>query len=187
MDMETELLSNDMRIPEVPFPENSSRETREELQWLLNYNDGAINIEFIKEGDDVNKVFKKYCEEHNLQYDEGYYKKILKESSKTILAMKYHYNRPRPYQLGEYYNIPDFKIHKLDSANTPSYPSGHTTQGYLMAHLLGKEYTGHYDNFKQLANFISNSRFMARAHYPSDCVFGMKVAEHIFGKVITKV
>ena len=32
---------------------------------------------------------------------------------------------------------------------------------------------------KQLANFISNSRLMARAHYPSDCVFGKKVAEYI--------
>ena len=81
--------------------------------------------------------------------------------------------------MGEFYGIEDFKIHNLDSAKTPSYPSGHTTQGHLIAHLLGKKHTGHYDNFKQLANFISNSRLMARAHYPSDCVFGKKVAEYI--------
>ena len=79
----------------------------------------------------------------------NYYKKIMKESSKFILKLKYHYNRPRPHQLGEYYEIPDFKIHKLDSAKTPSYPSGHTTQGYLIAELLGREYNGHYDNFKK--------------------------------------
>ena len=53
------------------------------------------------------------------------------------------------------------------------------SKGYLIAHLLGKKYTGHYDNFKLLAKFISDSRIMARAHYPSDCEFGKKVAEYI--------
>ena len=69
---------------------------------------------------------------------------------------------------------------------TPSYPSGHTTQGHLMAELLGKEYLNHYDTFKSLARMISKSRLMARAHYPSDCEFGEQVAQHIFSKVIDK-
>ena len=66
---------------------------------------------------------------------------------------------------------------------TPSYPSGHSTQGHLMAELLGKKYPKHYDKLKQLAEFISNSRLMARAHYPSDCKFGEEVAQHIVAKI----
>ena len=182
IDMQTELIG-EVLVPVQPCPDNSSKKTRGELQWLLNYNNGVIDRDVSKEGDDVIKVFEKYCKENNLDFDKKYYEKILKESAKTILILKYHYNRPRPYQLGEFYGIEDFKIHNLDSAKTPSYPSGHTTQGYLIAHLLGKKHTGHYDNFKQLANFISNSRLMARAHYPSDCEFGKKVAEYIVGSV----
>ena len=183
MSMQTELISDEMRIPEKPFPENSSRQVRDELQWLLNYNDGIINKDMVKRGDDISKVFEKYCNDNNLNFDKSYYKKILKESTKTILSMKYHYNRPRPHQLAEYYDIEEFKNFDLPSMKTPSYPSGHSTQGHLMAELLGKKYPKHYDKLKQLAEFISNSRLMARAHYPSDCKFGEEVAQHIVAKI----
>ena len=179
-----EILISEVSIPHKPFPENASRKTRNELQWLLNYNDGIIDRKITKEGDDVKKVFKKYCEDNNLKYNEDYYNKILKESQRIILKLKYHYNRPRPYQIAEFYGIPDFKIHNLDSAKTPSYPSGHTTQAHLIAELLGKEYTGHYVNLKKLADYISESRLMARAHYPSDCRFGKEVAMYIVARVI---
>ena len=186
MSMQTELISNEMRIPQKPFPENSSKEVVKELQFLLNYNNGVIDENIVEKGDKIEDVFENYCKNNNLNFDEDYYKKIMKESSKTILSMKYHYNRPRPYQLGEYYGIEDFKIHNIDSANTPSYPSGHTTQAHIMSELLGRQYPHHYDNLKELANFISNSRLMARVHYPSDIKFGEEVAQHILGKVIQK-
>ena len=52
-----------------------------------------------------------------------------------------------------------------------------------MAELLGREHSGHYNQFKQLANFVSNSRIMARAHYPSDIKFGEEVAKWILGAI----
>ena len=185
--MQTELIANEMRIPRKPFPENSSQKTRNELQWLLDYNEGVIDRGVVKEGDGVVNVFKKYCKENDLEFNDKYYKQIMKESTKTILSLKYYYNRPRPYQLAEYYGNKEFEIHNLDSAKTPSYPSGHTTQGHLMAELLGREYPKHWSKFKDLADFVSKSRIMARAHYPSDCLFGEEVAQHILGKVIQGV
>ena len=181
--MQTKLMSNEMRVPYKPFPENSSKETRDELNWLINYNNKSIDKDFVKNGDDIEKVFKKYCEDNNLNYDEDYYKQILKESTKTILSLKYYYNRPRPYQLADYYGMEQFKNFDLPSMKTPSYPSGHSTQGHIIGELLGKKYPSHYDNFKQLADFVSKSRLMARAHYPSDCKFGEKVAQHIVAKI----
>ena len=181
-----EVLISEVAVPNTPFPENSSRGVRNELQWLVNYNDGVINEDFVKKGDDINKVFKEYCESHNLKYDEEYYKKIIKESKRIILRLKYHYNRPRPNQLAEYYGVEEFNHFEIDSMKTPAYPSGHSTQGHLIACLLGKEHSGHYNNFKKLANMISHSRLMARAHYPSDCKFGEEVAQHILGKIIQK-
>jgi len=180
IDMKTSLFF-EVKIPEFLFPENSSRETRMELQWLKSYNNNTINKDFVKKGDDIQEVFKKYMKENNLTYDKKYISKILKESSKFILKLKYYYNRPRPHQLAEYYGMKEFEDFELSSMKTPSYPSGHSTQGHLISLILSKKYPLHYDNFRKLANMISESRLMARAHYPSDCKFGEKVAMYIVG------
>jgi len=186
IDMETKLIADDMRVPHRPFPENSSRETREELSQLIDYNYGDIDEQYVKDGDTVNELFKEYCNDNNLDYDEKYFKQILKESLKTIMSLKYYYNRPRPKQLAEFYGLDEFESFEVKSAQTPAYPSGHTTQGYLLAMILGKKYPEHYDDFIDLAVFITTSRIMGRLHYPSDCVFGKEVAKHIFSKLIQK-
>tara|TARA_B100000287_G_scaffold21674_1_gene21365 strand:+ start:171 stop:818 length:648 start_codon:yes stop_codon:yes gene_type:complete len=184
--MKTELIDSDETIPQTPFPENSSRQTRSELEFLVNYNNGKIDKKFVKEGDNILPLFEKYCKDNNLDFDKKYYKQILNESSKTILSMKYYYNRPRPHQLAEFYGILKFEKFDLPSMKTPSYPSGHSTQGYILSGLLGKKYSSHYDNFEKIAESITNSRLMARCHYPTDCEFGKKVANHIISKIIQK-
>ena len=180
MDMQTEvIMEEDVKIPNFLPPENSSRKTRSELQWLVNYNEGLIDKDYVKEGDSVSKVFEKYCNENNLEFDKKFFKKVLKESGKFILKLKYHYNRPRPYQLAEFYGIEEFKDFELPSMKTPSYPSGHSTQGYLVSELLTSRYPKHAGELNELADFISHSRLMARAHYPSDIKFGKKVAMYL--------
>ena len=54
--------------------------------------------------------------------------KIIKQSVKYIFELKYKYNRPRPFQLAEVYDM-DLNGTRLDSMKTPSYPSGHAIQG----------------------------------------------------------
>ena len=179
MNMETEIIK-EVLVPSRPFPENSSREVRNELNWLAKINDGEIDKDWVKNGDKVLKVFKEYCKINKLELDEKYYEQVLKESSKIILKLKYYYNRPRPFQLAEYYGMEEFNNFTLPSMKTPSYPSGHSTQGYLLGMLLGKRYTGHYDEFMKLSEFVSNSRLMARAHYPSDSKFGEYLGELLF-------
>tara|TARA_R100001443_G_C3300191_1_gene165076 strand:+ start:121 stop:753 length:633 start_codon:yes stop_codon:yes gene_type:complete len=183
MSMQTKLISDEMRVPRKPFPDNSSKETMNELKFLSDFNDGLIDKDYIKRGDDINKVFEEYCKFNDLDYDKKYFKQIIKESSKTILSLKYYYNRPRPKQLADYYGMDEFKDVELSSMKTPAYPSGHSTQGHLIAEILGKKYPRHYNKLKELAHFISKSRLMARAHYPSDCKFGEEVAQHILGKI----
>ena len=91
MSMQTELIKSEMRIPEKPFPENSSQETRDELQWLLDYNDGVINRKFIKEGDDIEVVFKEYCDNNNLKYNKKRigFRKVLRQFKCKISGWRY--------------------------------------------------------------------------------------------------
>ena len=187
MSRKNDILPNRLYIAKTPPHDNGSKETLKELHWLLDYNDRVIDRDMVKEGDDVIDVFETYCKEKDLNFDRKYYKQILKESRKPILELKYHYNRPRPYQLAEFYNIEDFKRHELDSAKTPSYPSGHSIQGYMMGCILGHKYPRHYQNFMNLGKFVSESRLMARAHFPSDVDFGEKIGILIFNSIKGKV
>tara|TARA_R100000742_G_C4265832_1_gene83902 strand:- start:628 stop:1257 length:630 start_codon:yes stop_codon:yes gene_type:complete len=167
-------------IPNKPFPSNSSRETRKELDYLLKYYNGKINNEYVKKGDDVEGAFEDYCDKNSLVYPKEYANDLVKDSAKIIYELKYKYNRPRPFQLGEFFNIPDFKIHNLDTAKTPSYPSGHSVQGIFLALALGKKYPSHQEGLMKVGKMISDSRTMARAHYPSDTFYGEEIGKILF-------
>ena len=55
---------------------------------------------------------------------------------------------------------------------TPSYPSGHSVQGTLIAKVLGKKYPKAKSAFAKTGKNISYSRRVARAHYKSDSKLG---------------
>ena len=101
-----------------------------------------------------------------------------------LLKIKYKYNRPRPYQIADQYGIEDFKRHELDTANTPSYPSGHALQGRLIGLILTDKDPKHQNEYMAVAQKISDSRIMARAHYPSDKVYGEKLADELYDQII---
>ena len=58
---------------------------------------------------------------------------------------------------------------------TPSYPSGHSTQGYLVAEVLKDKYPNKSKQLDKKAKDISDSRNIARAHYKSDSDMGRKL------------
>ena len=121
-------LFEDFEISLMPYPENSSKQTINELKELSLIEGDE---EFVKEHDDVDGIFQKKHKELGLEFNRDEAKDLLRQSSKYIMKEKYKYNRPRPYQLAEFYNI-DLNGFDLDSMKTPSYPSGHATQGYLL-------------------------------------------------------
>ena len=99
------------------------------------------------------------------------------------MELKYKYNRPRPYQLAEFYGL-DVDKFNLDSMNTPSYPSGHATQGYLLGKFYSDRYPEHIGEFMKLGEDIAESRIKAKAHYPSDKQFGKELAKKLFDNLI---
>ena len=180
MGIETKLFPSNPKLTITPPPANDSNETRTELFKLLAYNDGVIDRKMVKEFDDMREPYMELVNKYNLDVTKDDLQQIIDEGAKFTLKIKYKFNRPRPYQIAEHYGIEDFRRHKLDSAKTPSYPSGHSTQGHLFSELLGREYPKHYDKFKGLANMVSASRLMARAHYPSDKEYGEKLADELY-------
>lgn len=156
------------RFKVIPFPKNASMQTYEELNWLQ---DLPEDIEFVKKHDDYEPIFQEICKEYNLEYPKELVNDLIEASAGIILDLKYHYNRPRPNQLAKEYGMNIGGI-ELESMNTPSYPSGHSTQGTLIAKILQTKLPINTDAFLQAGKRISYSRNIARAHFPSDSRMG---------------
>ena len=173
-------LFKDIDLPHMTYSENSSKDTLDEVKYLSSLEE---DVDFVKEHDDVDKVFGKLHEKLGLQFDRREAKKYLRESAKYIMELKYKYNRPRPFQIAEFYGI-DLNGVDLDSMKTPSFPSGHATQGYLLGMFYSKRYPNHRKEFMKLGEDIAESRVNGKAHYPSDKKAGIDLAEKLFDNLI---
>ena len=60
---------------------------------------------------------------------------IFKDINPLVAKLKVNFNRPRPYQLANYYKLKLFPYSSF-SAHTPSFPSGHTIQAYVTLNVI---------------------------------------------------
>ena len=169
-------LFEDISISLQPFPENTSKKTLEEVKYLSEIEE---DVDYVRENDKVKESFGKLHEELELEYNEEEAGKYLKESSKYIMELKYKFQRPRPHQIADFYGI-DLNGVDLDSMKTPSYPSGHATQGYLLGMIYSERYPEYRKEFMKLGEDIAESRIVGKAHFPSDKKAGIELAEKLF-------
>ena len=169
-------LFEDISISLQPFPENTSKKTLEEVKYLSEIEE---DVDYVRENDKVKESFGKLHEELELEYNEDEAGKYLKESSKYIMELKYKFQRPRPHQIADFYGI-DLNGVDLDSMKTPSYPSGHATQGYLLGMIYSERYPEYRKEFMKLGEDIAESRIVGKAHFQSDKKAGIELAEKLF-------
>ena len=181
MTMETPNFA-DVILPTNPPHDNDSRETLGELKFLQTL---ESDKDYVKKHDDVKKVFIELLKEFEVHTSQRQkvIETLVDQSRKFIMAAKYKYNRPRPYQVAEFYDM-DLNGKELDSMKTPSYPSGHAVQGYLMGMIYSERHPEYREVFTQLGEDIAHSRINAKAHFPSDKKFGKEIAERLFDNLI---
>ena len=103
---------------------------------------------------------------------------IVVDIQNLIFKLKYHIQRPRPFQIAQYYKLKLFP-YKSYSAHTPSYPSGHTIQAIVILNVLGNKYPTEYQYCKELIEDIAYSRVYLGHHYPSDNEGGREIGKAI--------
>ncbi len=164
------------RFKNMPPPENESIETEEEIDYL-----GSIPTEksFIESADDIDQHFKKFLDSKELEFPEKELKGVMDGVKSIILQLKYHYNRPRPYQIAKAKNL-ELDSEHLKSSKTPSYPSGHATQGTFIGRYLSDLYPEYEKELRQIGEDIAFSRNMAKVHYPSDSEFGKMLGNDLY-------
>ena len=172
----TKLFHNELTLPMIKPPENDHSITLDELKYLESV---EPNEQYVKDGDEILDAFKPLIEKYDVNISEEYLDRIIKESAKFIMKLKYHFNRPIPYQVAKFYGM-DLNGTELDSMKTPSYPSGHATQGYLVGEVLSRFDPDNAVTYRQKAEDIAHSRIVAKAHYPSDKRYGKKISKVLY-------
>ena len=165
-------------------PGDNTFDTMQEIKALKKI---PIRKKFIKEFDNQEAAFKKTAESEGIKdYDNSIAKKLIDKSAPVILKLKKHFNRPRPKVLAKKMNI-KMKDVEMASMKTPSYPSGHSTQGVLIGLALGNKYPKSKKAFMRTANNISDSRNVAHAHYKSDSDMGKKLGKLMYNHIKNKI
>ena len=107
-----------------------------------------------------------------MDYDPSELKRIIDDSFPIIKSLKNYYNRPRPSQVNA-----KIKPFASSTASTPSYPSGHAFQAFLVAKHLSKKYPFRTFKFYSIAERIAKARVSVGLHYPSDNDFSRNLAQ----------
>jgi acid phosphatase (class A) len=164
------------RLFEIPPPANSSTETERELLKLVNIlkNLSDVTLEFCKQAEkDHVKLFIEYLNRHGINdINKDDLNIVLNELEPLLIRLKEHYNRPRPYQLANYYGLDIYVPIDAYMALTPAYPSGHSFEGYILGEILSAKYPEHAVGLLKLGKNVGLSRIATGVHYPSDHEFG---------------
>ena len=103
-------------------PANSSQKTKDELETMANANllhKNPAKLEH-KYDDEFLWAFEKLVKEANEDWDDVYFKKLVKEAASITIRLKYKFNRPRPFQLGKVLGIEVTK-YSSSTAKTPGH------------------------------------------------------------------
>jgi hypothetical protein len=167
-----------------PFPSNESEEAKKEIEYLIPIVENLSNeTELQKRYELYDSDFENYIinvVSNSPKVSKSEVEDIVKSLHDDIVALlvklKYHYQRIRPFTLAYYMNLPFYPF-KSDSADSPSYPSGHAFQAKIYCEVLGNRYPQYYKALQALATDVSVSRMSLGLHYPSDTLFSGYVAE----------
>jgi len=170
------------------FPRNSSQATKEELNQIVDYlklmDDETIKSQYLNRYIGFDRNLKKFFKDGLIKAGDEEEKVsrlidgVVEDIKPLIMKLKYHYQRPRPYQLAEYYKLKLFP-YKSISADSPSFPSGHAFEGRILTEVVGNLYPSTYSFMQNIFQDICYSRVYLGLHYQSDVDYGIQCADKV--------
>lgn len=169
-----------------PPPKNSSQTTQDELRYLEtitnNRSKQDIDLVYLVDDDPLH-LFKDLIKQHDMLFPEKFFTAMYYTCVSAIIDhLKFFYNRARPFQIAEHYNI-DINRIVTKTHKTPSYPSGHTMYAALAASILIDDYPEHKTKLESLVDKCGTARVLQGVHYPSDNEASKKIIKTIYPNI----
>ena len=157
--------------------------SEEDLQDLLavvqQYHNRVVPESLQKRCDeDMDGMMVEYLANRGAHIDLEKLKKIKLSIVPIISRLKHHFMRARPGTLAVSLGV-DFNGDYLKTAQTPSYPSGHTVQAYVCAEYCARKYPEHSRGLYMIAELVGQSRIDRGVHFPTDVEYGKVIAKEI--------
>jgi len=172
-----------------PPPSNSSLETRMELVLVQQAEDTLtpeLEQRFLQQDEHLEEFFSDFladaCAREGLRFsdkDRSDLDAITSELATISQFYKLKFNRPRPEQIADYYNLP-LVVVESEVAQTPAYPSGHSFASRFLARLYGDRYPTIRPRLEALAEDVGQNRIRAGLHFPSDHHAGVYLADAVY-------
>lgn len=174
-----------VELSKYTFPKNSSDATKEELNQIVDYTQSLKGKnEFLDRYRAYDRGLISYFERGLTQSGDDFetlkilINDVIQDTLPLLTKLKYHFQRPRPYQLAEYYKLKLFP-YKTFSGDSPSFPSGHAYQSKILIEVIGNRYPQIYSYLQSLFDDISYSRIYMGVHYQSDIDVAIFCAEKV--------
>lgn len=158
----------------MPYP--SDEESKKEILHMIEdqkliyqkqdpYHVSLILIEAVEK--DHAGVWCKWLKSHGVDWDKNKIRDFMDSTDGILYTIKYHYQRPRPFQFAYTQGVDFFPLISTD-ANSPSYPSGHAIDAYKMAYVVGKKIPEIKKEASEFSEKTAYTRIVAGLHFPSD-------------------
>jgi len=131
---------------------------------------------------DSSKLFEVFLSSKGKNYNTSYVRKLKVSLVPIIAKIKEYYDRPRPQEAAQKMGI-KISFDDLSSAKSPSYPSGHTIQAYVVALYLLEQFPELEEELLKIAEMISQSRIDRGVHFPTDIDYGREVAYDLYDQI----
>lgn len=172
-------------LSELLPPKNSSEVTQKEINDLIsNVNELMQNevdgSRYLSYDFDLKNYLLVNCVNVGINSDEiePVINSIIDDVEPLIYMLKYHFNRPRPFQLAYYYQVQLFPFYLINQ-NSPSYPSYTACLSTVIKEVLGNKYPDKYKAFDKLNDDVCISRTKLGANYISDVQIAKFCAKQI--------
>jgi len=171
-------------------PANDSEITKADLQTLLEKTSKATAEEiqfarYVESIDNLAQSFIDILKENSIEITMGDFFSIDSQVEGLLHFLKNEINRPRPYQLAKYYELPLFPLIRTD-AMSAAYPSGHALTGFVMSEYLANKHTNIATTLREHGKKIANSRELTGIHYPSDTAISREICKIIMENNLLK-
>jgi len=170
----------EMEVPEPP--KNNSRQTLAEINEIIDRREMLSDFDkkvYINTNEDTSYYIKEHLDGQDLEYDLRVIERITDSAKHIGRYYKNKFNRPRPRQIAEKLGIDKFSYDKLDTTESPSYPSNHALQARMVAHYYGEKYPAQKKYLLKAADMSAEGRINAGVHYPSDKQCAYMIADTV--------